>query len=107
MEKDNNENCEYKDTLIEVLKQTQTEYAKSNKIKDKIIILLICLMFMEAVVGYAGFVWYESQFGIEDKVTTTEETTVTTEGENATIDYDNVEGDQYNDNAVHDEGGGK
>ena len=47
--------------VSKVLLDVQKEYAKSNKIKDKIIMLLIVLMFAEAVVGYSGFVYYESQ----------------------------------------------
>lgn len=49
---------EFESLLLDV----QKEYRKSNKLKDKIIILLIVLMFLQAVVGYSGFVWYESQF---------------------------------------------
>lgn len=49
-------------TVNKVLLDVQKEYARSNKIKDKIIVLLIVLMFVEAVVGYSGFVYYESQF---------------------------------------------
>lgn len=48
-------------TVNKVLLDVQKEYARSNKIKDKIIVLLIVLMFAEAVVGYSGFVYYESQ----------------------------------------------
>ena len=55
-------------TINKILLDVQKEYAKSNKIKDKIIVLLIVLMFAEAVVGYSGFVYYESQF----ETTTTE-----------------------------------
>lgn len=47
-------------TINKVLLDVQKEYARSNKIKDKIIVLLIVLMFAEAVVGYSGFVYYES-----------------------------------------------
>lgn len=50
-----------------LLLDTQKEYSRSNRMKDKIIIVLIVLMFLEAVIGYCGFVWYESQF---DYVTT-------------------------------------
>lgn len=46
--------------LQELLIDTQKEYTRSNKFKDKIIIILIVLMFLEAVIGYVGFVWYES-----------------------------------------------
>lgn len=42
--------------LQELLIDTQKEYTRSNKVKDKIIVLLIVLMFLEAVVGYCGFV---------------------------------------------------
>lgn len=78
-------------TVSKVLLDVQKEYAKSNKIKDKIIMLLIVLMFAEAVVGYSGFVYYESQFE--------------TEGENANAEYNDndVSGNQYNGNAVHNE----
>lgn len=50
-----------------LLLDTQKEYSRSNRMKDKIIIVLIVLMFLEAIIGYCGFVWYESQF---DYVTT-------------------------------------
>ena len=67
-------------TVNKVLLDVQKEYARSNKIKDKIIVLLIVLMFAEAVVGYSGFVYYESQF----ETTTTEKIEVGTEGETRT-----------------------
>ena len=50
-----------------LLLDTQKEYSRSNRMKDKIIVVLIVLVFIEAVIGYCGFVWYESQF---DYVTT-------------------------------------
>lgn len=58
---------EYENLLLD----TQKEYSRSNRMKDKIIVVLIVLIFLEAVVGYCGFVWYESQY---DYVTT-EQTT--------------------------------
>lgn len=91
---------EYEKLLLNTAKQASL----SSKIKDKIIILLIVLMFLEAVVGYCGFVWYESQF---DYVTTEETTTdveLSTEGDNANAEYNDVEGNQYNDSSVHNEG---
>lgn len=93
--KEDNEN-----TLNKILLDVQKEYAQSNKLKDKIIILLIVLMFAEAVVGYSGFVWYESKF----ETTTTEQIEVGTDGNNANAEYNDVEGNQYNDSAVHNEG---
>lgn len=56
-----------------LLLDTQKEYSRSNRMKDKIIIVLIVFMFFEAVIGYCGFVWYESQF---DYVTTEQTTKV-------------------------------
>ena len=89
------------DEVERVLIDTQKEYSKSNRTKDKIIVLLIILMFLEAVIGYSGFVWYESQF----ETVTTEQIEIGTEGDNANAEYNDVEGNQYNDNAVHNEGG--
>ena len=85
--------------LINLLSDTQKAYRESNKTKDKIIILLIVLMFLEAAVGYCGVLWYESQF---DTVTT-EQVELYTEGDNANAEYNDVEGDQYNDSSVHNE----
>ena len=98
-------------SIKKLMSDVQSEYLKSNKTKDKIIVLLIVLMFLEAAVFFGGFVWYESQFEyvetMTEEVTTTEtnDTDLSTEGDNASIDYDNVEGNQYNDNATHNEQG--
>lgn len=88
--------------LVDIMIDTQKQYTKSNRTKDKIIILLIVAMFLEAVIGYTGFVWYESQF----ETTTTETVEVGTEGDNANAEYNSVSGNQYNDNATHAENGG-
>lgn len=84
-----------------VLIDSQKEVGKSNKRKDKIIVLLIVLMFLEAIIGYCGFVWYESQF----ETVTEEAIEVYTEGDNANAEYNDVEGNQYNDTSTHNEGG--
>lgn len=89
------------DELKQLYMDTQREYTKSNKIKDKIIILLIVLMFLEAVVGYSGFVWYESQFDYVTTEQTTSDIDLSTEGDNANAEYNEVQGNQYNDNATH------
>lgn len=89
--------------LEQILLDTQKEYSHSNRVKDKIIIVLIVLMFLEAVIGYCGFVWYESQF---DYVTTEQmmqDVDLSTEGENANAEYNDVQGNQYNDSATHNE----
>ena len=86
-----------------VLLDVQKEYSKSNKFKDKIIIVLIVLMFLEAVVGYSGFLWYESQFDYVVTETTTDDIDLSTEGDNANAEYNEVQGNQYNDSATHNE----
>lgn len=75
-----------------LLLDTQKEYSRSNRMKDKIIIVLIVLMFLEALIGYYGFVWYESQF---DYVTT-EQTTQDVDGgrkENIVVALQGTEND--------------
>lgn len=79
-------------SLVGVLLETQREYAHSNKMKDKMIILLIVCMLLETL----SFVWYESQFEVYG--TSTE---ITTEGDNANAEYNDIVGDMYNDNATN------
>ena len=87
----------------EVLIDVQKEYKRSNKLKDIIIIILIVLMFLQSVFSFGCFVWYESQF---DYVTTNgKDIDVETSGDNANAEYNDVSGNQYNDNAVHNQGG--
>ena len=91
------------DEVERVLIDTQKEYSKSNRTKDKIIMLLIILMFLEAVIGYSGFVWYESQFDYVTTEQTTQDVDLSTEGDNASAEYNDVQGNQYNDSATHNE----
>jgi hypothetical protein len=87
----------------EVLIDVQKEYKRSNKLKDIIIIILIVLMFLQSAFSFGCFVWYESQF---DYVTTNgKDVDVETSGDNANAEYNDVSGNQYNDNAVHNQGG--
>lgn len=86
-----------------VLLDVQKEYSKSNKFKDKIIIVLIVLMFLEAVIGYSGFLWHESQFDHVTTEQTTSDVDLSTEGDNANAEYNEVQGNQYNDSAIHNE----
>lgn len=67
-----------------LLLDTQKEYSRSNRMKDKIIIVL---MFLEALIGYCGFVWYESQFDYVTTEQTTQDVDLSTEGENANAEY--------------------
>lgn len=91
------------DEVERVLIDTQKEYSKSNRTKDKIIMLLIILMFLEAVIGYSGFVWYESQFDYVTTETRESGVDISTEGDNANAEYNDVQGNQYNDSATHNE----
>lgn len=91
------------DEVERVLIDTQKEYSKSNRTKDKIIMLLIILMFLEAVIGYSGFVWYESRFDYATTEQTTQDVDLSTEGNNANAEYNDVQGNQYNDSATHNE----
>lgn len=87
----------------EVLLDVQKEYKRSNKLKDIIIIILIVLMFLQSAFNFGCFVWYESQF---DYVTTNgKDVDIETSGDNANAEYNDVDGNQYNDNAVHNQGG--
>lgn len=87
----------------EVLLDVQKEYKRSNKLKDIIIIILIVLMLLQSAFSFGCFVWYESQF---DYVTTNgKDVDVETSGDNANEEYNDVSGNQYNDNAVHNQGG--
>lgn len=60
------------------------------------VLSILCTMF---TVG--TFVYYESQFETQDTITTTTTTTQDVEGDSATIN--NVEGNQYTDQAAHNE----
>ena len=94
-------------SIKKLMSDVQSEYLKSNKTKDKIIVLLIVLMFLEAAVFFGGFVWYESQFEYVETTEDAESVSLDTNGDNANIDYDynNIDGNQYNDNVTHNEGG--
>lgn len=90
---------EYENLLLD----TQKEYSRSNRIKDKIIVVLIVLMFFEAAIGYCGFIWYESQFDYVTTEQTTQDVDLGTEGDNASAEYNDVQGSQHNDSATHNE----
>lgn len=87
----------------EVLLDVQKEYKRSNKLKDIIIIILIVLMFLQSAFNFGCFVWYESQF--DYVITDGKNVDVETSGDNANAEYNDVNGNQYNDNAVHNQGG--
>lgn len=65
----------------------------------KLWIALIISILINLALAFS-FLWYESQW---EYVTTTTTTTQEVEGEGSSIN--NVQGDQYNDQATHNEGG--
>ena len=90
-----------------LLKDSAKEMSKSNRIKDRIIILLIVLIFMQAVCFFGGFVWYESQFEYVETKTEkyNQDVDLSTEGDNTSATYNDVKGNQYNGSSTHNEGG--
>lgn len=100
MKVEENKVTEEKDmNLVGVLLETQREYAHSNKMKDKIIILLIVCMLIETL----AFVWYESQFEITTGTTETKTIEMDASGDSANTEYNDVSGNMYTDSAVHSE----
>jgi len=73
---------------------------ESNKRMGKIIIALI----ISIVIMFFAFLYYESQWENVEEVAETITTTQEVSGEDAEIN--NVQGDQYNDSSVHNEGAG-
>lgn len=91
--------------LTELLVQVVQNQRNNAKTLIKLIVILsICFTVIIASM-IVGFFWYESQFDYVDTYTYSEETTQEVDGDNATIN--NIEGNQYNDNAIHNESEGK
>ncbi len=91
--------------LTELLVQVVQNQRNNAKTLIKLIVILsICFTVIIASM-IVGFFWYESQFEYVDTYTYTEETTQEVDGDNATIN--NVEGNQYNDSAIHNESKGE
>lgn len=83
--------------LLEMVKNQKENYKALIK---TFIIVIVCYTIL-LIAGITGFFWYESQFEITEEVTTTETVTQEVSGEGSEIN--NVEGDLYKDNAIHNE----
>lgn len=96
IEEEKNKQVEATNKLLLQMVKNQKE---NNKNMIRIFIITMCCMTILLVSMVVGFFVYESQF--ETELETTTETTITQEvsGEDSTIN--NVEGNQYNDNATH------
>lgn len=85
--------------MNEILKDTIKQNGETMKGLRRIILGLIAGWFVSICFGFGAFVWYESQFVTLDG----EGVEISTEGENANAEYNDVDGNQYNDNATHTE----
>lgn len=66
-----------------MLQDYQKESRKNSKRNHITIVVLVICMFLESVLGFGMFVWYESQFDYADVETVTKE--YSTSGDNANI----------------------
>ena len=94
----NQKDRELTELLVEVI-QNQKKNAKAL-IRFLIIIVICFTVIVCSMIG--GFFWYESQFEYAETSSYTEEMQQEVSGNGSTIN--NVEGNQYNDRAVHNEG---
>lgn len=96
IDEEKNKQVEATNKLLLQMVKNQKE---NNKNMIRVFIITMCCMTILLVSMIVGFFVYESQF--ETELETTTETTITQEvsGEDSTIN--NVEGNQYNDNATH------
>lgn len=72
---------------------------ESKKRECKLFFIALIFSLIVNVIIVGGFLWYESQWEYTDTVTTTTEQEVS--GTDSEIN--NIEGDQYRDNSVHNE----
>lgn len=72
---------------------------ESKKRECKLFFIALIFSLIVNVIIVGGFLWYESQWEYTDTVTTTTEQEVS--GTDSEIN--NIEGDQYKDNSVHNE----
>ena len=93
------------DIMRDVFVNMQKQKNKELKRKDIIIAILVVFLFVEPVVFYASHLWYESQYEYTETTTEEQKVEVSTSGDNANAEYNDVDGNQYNDNATHNESG--
>lgn len=96
IDEEKNKQVEATNKLLLQMVKNQKE---NNKNMIRVFIITMCCMTILLVSMIVGFFVYESQF--ETELETTTETTITQEvsGEDSTIN--NIDGNQYNDNATH------
>ena len=85
------------DQSIALNRIVMTVLQQQKDINKRLFIALVISLVMNVAI-VAGFLWYESQWEYS--------TTTITQEVDGESDINNVNGDQYNDNATHNEGGG-
>ena len=97
--------CSEEDALDQsiALNRIVMSLLKSQKESNKRLFIALILSIIINAVILAGFLYYESTW--ERTVTTTETITTTQEVEGDNAEINNVEGNQYKDNSVHNQGG--
>ena len=99
-----NQEIKEKDTAInELLLQVVKNQKQTNKALVKTFIIVVICYTIILVCMIFGSVYYESQFETKETVTTERTITQTVDGENSEIN--NIKGNMYKDNAVHNSGG--
>lgn len=86
---------------IEVTNKLLVDMVKNQKESSKslfrVFIVTVCCFTVLLVSLIIGFFYYESQFEVTDKVTTK----IEQEASGSDSSINNIEGNQYNDSAVH------
>jgi hypothetical protein len=90
-----------KDELQSLLVDLIQTQKKNYKAFVKVFVITISLYTLLLIFMVCGFYLYESQFDYAESYTLTEDIDQDVEGDNAIIN--NVDGNQYNDNAIHNE----
>ena len=86
------------DQSIALNRIVMTVLQQQKDINKRLFIALVISLVMNAVI-FCGFLWYETGW-------TYEVTTTIDQQADGDSSINNVNGDQYNDNATHNEGGG-
>ena len=97
----NQKDAELTQLLIEVI-QNQKKNAKSL-IRFLVVIVICFTIIICSMIG--GFFWYESQFEYVETQTYSEQIDQEVSGEGSSIN--NIEGNQYNGNAIHNDNRGE
>ena len=97
----NQKDAELTQLLIEVI-QNQKKNAKSL-IRFLVVIVICFTIIICSMIG--GFFWYESQFEYVETQTYSEQVDQEVSGEGSSIN--NIEGNQYNGNAIHNDNRGE